>query len=345
MKLIRQKRKIIFALTSIALCLVLVYSFYSYLVDAEKLRKEVNQNTNNKIRFIQERVEAFFERREILLTSEAAIAESDLGTNEEHNILERLELQYNYLKKEYGIVDIYIGYADGVTESGSDEKANSQSQTWKSYDRPWYIRAVEAPNRIIYTDVYKDIHNGDSMITMAKLLNKNDKKAVLAIDISILQLMKLLENETFGEKGYAFVINQEGRFIIHPEYGMHQQEYEESNTIYSVQDGSLKELGANLINNEMEMFKAAYQGNEKSYLSKKIGNTDFFLVVGIDQREMRTQLNLILMYNVFISIIAVLSYILILMTLTWKIQKKNSKQQKENSNIIPLADDKICHRN
>lgn len=99
MKLIRQKRKIIFALTSIALCLVLVYSFYSYLVDAEKLRKEVNQNTNNKIRFIQERVEAFFERREILLTSEAAIAESDLGTNEEHNILERLELQYNYLKK------------------------------------------------------------------------------------------------------------------------------------------------------------------------------------------------------------------------------------------------------
>ena len=67
----------------------------------------------------------------------------------------------------------------------------------------------------------------------------------------------------------------------------------------------------NLLGNEMEMFGAAYQGREKIYLAKRIGQTDFYLVAGMDQQEFRKQMNLILVYNLFLAAIAILSFGLI----------------------------------
>ena len=306
-------QKIIIFVSSVILAGAILMSVSSYLEASQTLRQEINQRATAKVEYLNEKVGGFFEKQEILLKAEAAFAEQHLSTNAKgEEIIERLERQKDYFQKDFRILDIYIGYPDGSIESGSGWE--NKDKNWKSNERVWYVEAEKRKGEIAYSNVYLDSHTDMPVVTMSKWMENGDQKAVIAIDISLGQLIHLLENEKLGENGYPFILDKEGRFIVHPQYSFHN-DIKTADTIFNISSGNLKELGSNLLNNEMEMFRAAYQGNQKVYLSKKLGNTDFYLIAGMDQKEMRIQLNMILMYNVFISAIAIFGFILVLLLL------------------------------
>ena len=318
---LKGKQKLILLAAGLLLIGALCFAGASYLQSARALRKQINQNMTVKFEYLYEKVKSFLEAREAILLAEATFAQNHLG---DQQVLSRLEEQYDYLKKEYKIADIYIGYPDGTLQNGSRRKIIDAG--WKSYERSWYIAAEENPDRINYTEVYADVHTGSPVVTLSKLIQKDGKKAVIGIDISLLRLGQLLDGEKLGEMGYPFILYKDGRFLVHPQYRFNSS-IEQADTIFNVNQGEVKELGMNLLNNEMEMFQAAYQGREKMYLAKRIGQTDFYLAAGMDQQEFRRQMTLILASNLFLAVIAVFSFGLILYgTVFWRKEAKSLKK-------------------
>lgn len=305
LKKLKLRQKLILLTAGLILIGVLFFAGASYLQSTQALRKQINQNMTAKFEDLYEKVESFLKAREAILLGEATFARNNLGNQK---VLRHLTEQYDYLKSEYSIVDIYAGYPDGTQQSGSRRKI--MDIDWKSYQRSWYIEAEKNPDKINYTEVYADVHTGSPVVTLSKFIQKGEEKAVMAIDISLLQLGRLLNGEKLGEMGYAFILYKDGRFLVHPQYSFSSR-VEQADTIFNINQGEVKELGMNLLNNEMEMFRAAYQGREKMYLAKHIGHTDFYLVAGMDQQEFRRQMNLILVYNLFLAAIAVLGFGLI----------------------------------
>lgn len=300
-------------------------TIFSYFQSAKLLREEINHKTKTKIEFFQERVQTFFEKREWILTSEALFVIEALSQREfDSDISKHLKNQYSYLNQEYGIVDLYVGYPDGRLDSGLH--INLPKTDWKAYERPWFIKSMQEKDKIVYTNVYRDIHTGTLVLTMSKYITDGEKEAVIAIDLGLMKLVKLLETEKFGEGGYAFIIDKNGKFIIHPQFSF-EEESEKENTIYNIADGEFTKTGTTLLNNQMELILAAYQGTEKAYMSKQIGNTEFYLITGLIQKEMRTQLNVIFVYNILILSIVLLGYVLFIMWLRWTIQNEELKKE------------------
>ena len=305
LKTLKLKQKLILLAASLILIGALCFAGVSYLESTQALRKQVDQNITTKFEYLYEKVNNFLQAREGVLLAEAAFAQNNLG---DQKVLQRLVGQYDYLKEEYKIVDIYVGFPDGTQQSGS--RRQIMDTDWKANERSWYVLAERNPDQINYTEVYADVHTGSPVVTLAKFIQKGEEKAVIAIDISLLQLGQLLDGEKLGEMGYPFILYKDGRFLVHPQYSFHFT-IDRADTIFNVNQGEVKELGMNLLGNEMEMFGAAYQGREKIYLAKRIGQTDFYLVAGMDQQEFRKQMNLILVYNLFLAAIAILSFGLI----------------------------------
>ncbi len=320
-KLNLNQKLIILAATAV-FCVAVFLVVTSYLESAEALRKEVNNNLTTKMEYLHGKVENFLNSREAILLTEAAFVENSL---DDQRISRRLEAQYSYLKDEYSIMDIYIGYPDGTLQSGSRRKILDID--WRANERNWYVEAEKNPEKINYTEVYADVHTGSPVMTLSKWLENGECKAVIALDISLLQLVKLLEGEKLGEMGYPFILHKDGRFLIHPQYRF-SSNADRADTIFNINQGEVRELGTNLLNNEMEMFLAAYRGREKMYLAKRITDTDFYLVVGMDQQEFRKQMNIILLYNVLIIAIAVLSFGLIVYIVFFHNSFRQKKEEK-----------------
>lgn len=303
LKKLKLKQKLILLAAGFGLIGVLFFTGTSYLRSTQELREQINQTMTSKFESLYAKVESFLKTREAILMKESALIRHNL--DDEQAVLKYLAEHYEYLKKEYYIVDIYAGYPDGTQKSGSRRKILDAD--WKAYERDWYINAEKNPDRIYYTEAYPDVHTGSPIVTLSKFVQKGKKKAVVAIDISLLHLGQIINEERMEEMGYPFLLYKDGRFLVHPQYSFGFR-LEQADTIFNVNHGEVKELGMNLLNNEMEMFRAAYQGREKIYLAKNFDNTDFYLVIGMDQQEFRKQMNFILTYNLLLSAIAIVGF-------------------------------------
>ena len=84
-------------------------------------------------------------------------------------------------------------------------------------ERPWYTSAAKAPDKVVWTEPYKDAVSGDMTVTAAKAIVVNNKvEGVVSIDLSLNSLNKIIENQKMPYDGYAFILDQNGTMLAHP---------------------------------------------------------------------------------------------------------------------------------
>jgi hypothetical protein len=137
----------------------------------------------------------------------------------ELNLLSSLGLLLPTLTNNPAILDFYAGMKSGLFYSYIPT-----FYSYSDYDprtRPWYTQAVEHPDRVIFTEVYEDALGLGLVITAAKAVyNKAGTfLGVVAIDILLENMKELILGTRIMESGYAFIINSEGRYIIHTKNG------------------------------------------------------------------------------------------------------------------------------
>lgn len=85
-------------------------------------------------------------------------------------------------------------------------------------ERTWYQEAAAADGQIIWTDAYEDALSGEMVITAAKgFYRYNELAGVAGIDVHTRSLSDMMNTIEFGNNGYAFAIDQNGKFVTHPD--------------------------------------------------------------------------------------------------------------------------------
>ncbi len=85
--------------------------------------------------------------------------------------------------------------------------------------RPWYLRAVAAPDRIVWTDPYYDYISGDLVMAMARALPDEDGKvrAVFAIDTVLNRLSEVLQGHSNRLDSRQMIVNTAGQLVAYPD--------------------------------------------------------------------------------------------------------------------------------
>lgn len=88
---------------------------------------------------------------------------------------------------------------------------------WDGRARPWYSLA-RAKDRAVLTAPYVDSATGNILISVvANLKDRGQFKGAFGGDLSLETVSKTVNTLNFDNKGYAFLLNGEGKIISHPD--------------------------------------------------------------------------------------------------------------------------------
>lgn len=283
------------------------------------LENQVNDQLAVKSDYLNQKMSVFFSKREVILENGALNLTGKIqDSQQKKEIQQYLISQLNALKDKYGILDIYVGYPDGSVDCGSQWVPDDPA--WKANERPWYTAAKEKQGEITFTDVYIDNDTGKPVVTISCAILDDSANicAVLAIDMGLAQLAELLNSEKIGEAGYPFLLDQDGRFLIHPSY-TYNEDLTAADTIFKVEDGSLKSLGEQLLTQESKVVKREYRNELKAYYSEKIVGTQFTLVSSITNKELMGELDSVLLHILIITLVSIVFFILFVVIIVGRI--------------------------
>ena len=136
----------------------------------------------------------------------------------EIELLSNCESIFGPLLEENDLLDnIYAGTASGVSYRYS--RSNSYDPTYDPRERGWYKAASERPGETVWLDTYLDSY-GNTCITATRAFCDEDGEliGVVASDVKLQALLDEITTAKIGESGYAFVIDETGTLIAHPQY-------------------------------------------------------------------------------------------------------------------------------
>lgn len=192
------------------------YRNYNYANDilAKELKVTATQVVNKSI----ESMDFFLSS----LERDAAVLSSNDATEhileDESRVAEMFNAFEAYINANAHVMHAYAGtkekqmyiYPDVHLEEGFDPTI-----------RPWYQDAFNK-KQIIWTDPYVDKGTGTLVISVASPIynteRNNEFVGVLALDISLDKLTELVNDIRIGQTGFASLVNQEGKFLIHNDY-------------------------------------------------------------------------------------------------------------------------------
>ncbi|GFO67342.1 hypothetical protein GMLC_09210 [Geomonas limicola] len=113
-----------------------------------------------------------------------------------------------------GFATVYPGYENGLFIS-SDGWVPAAD--WDHRKRPWYEKA-KAEQKVSQTEPYIDAQTGKPIISfIAPITDQGKFAGVLSSDIMLDEVVKKVLDVKVGESGYAYIIDKDGKILIHPD--------------------------------------------------------------------------------------------------------------------------------
>jgi class 3 adenylate cyclase len=113
---------------------------------------------------------------------------------------------------------VYMGYADGPfvsAKTGGDLPAD-----YDHHQRPWYQEAV-AQDHLIFTAPYVDARTQRLILTLAAPVKQAQRLiGVIAADLFIDVLVQQVTALRLGAASSAYLVDQAGRYLVHPQAAM-----------------------------------------------------------------------------------------------------------------------------
>lgn len=132
---------------------------------------------------------------------------------QEENIPQLRERLYEYFELHPETDLTYVGTEDGLIII---EPYVDLGPDFDPRDRSWYIDAINNNGDITISDPYVSLSDGSVVVTISKMLD--DGTGVVGVDINLSYLQQLSNQIKIGENGYTSLLDEQGNFIVHPNY-------------------------------------------------------------------------------------------------------------------------------
>jgi len=180
------------------------------------------------------------------------------------------------------IAYLYIGYENGATYT-------YPSWDTSDYDprtRGWYKEAMAEPNKVNWSAPYIDIDNGKLVMTATKVVeNMNGEPiGVVAADINLDSLQKMMNSYSLGETGYIVAVDQNGYILNHPE----DQGKESSDAFTYVGKKTEEKTIIDYVEKDTQKAEIAdytSEGQEKTVIMTKVSGSNITLVGSFNKAD------------------------------------------------------------
>jgi methyl-accepting chemotaxis protein len=187
------------------------------VVETKKMiRQDVEKRAQSILNGVLRDIRGSFQSEEnsLLQFSESPIVDEMLKKEKAWPLLDRQF--HTFLKIHKNVQLAYIGTAEKKMYT------TPVAQLPDGYDptaRPWYKKAEENPDRVVWTEPYIDAITGKNIVTLAKAVTENGRVvAVIGIDMTLDAVTKIVDNSDVGYHGYPVLFDDKGVAIVHPQY-------------------------------------------------------------------------------------------------------------------------------
>ncbi|TEB17288.1 Methyl-accepting chemotaxis protein PctC [Pelotomaculum sp. FP] len=205
--------KFIFVTCLICLTCLFIVSLVSYLVSYKIVKNEVNQKALESVMKYANQFNSWFVEQGSIVNS---IGE-DLEINGDFSDAYLLYYLSSKLKRqETYVIDYYMGFPTRdrpfIDGSGWLPPAEFDCTT-----RKWYKGALKNDG-LVYTTPYLDASTKKMIFTISRPVKQDGKLiGIAAADILVTDLMQLAEQSKTEEADYAFLLDDQQNFLVHPE--------------------------------------------------------------------------------------------------------------------------------
>ncbi len=201
-KSLRFSHKILLAASLIVMLAFTLFTLYNdYLQrnairdDLESYLAEMGESTSTNIRNLFDGRIKLVENLAQNIANESADAETLMGQN---------ALISSFLT-------VYLGRTDGRFSVRPDAK---MPDGYDPRTRPWYKDGMNASSTIL-TEPYIDLTTNKMVIGI--LANVSQEIGVVGGDLALDGLVQIVNSLDFGGMGYAFLVNDQGKILVHPD--------------------------------------------------------------------------------------------------------------------------------
>lgn len=228
-----------------------------------ELVKEIEYGVTNYMRTYENAVEVFVKTEAVtsILTDEGS--------------KDRIYSEFNaYLENHPEVLFLYLGTKD---KQMIDPLWLDVDADYDPTSRPWYIEAVEA-DQLIWTEPYVDADTGQVIVSVASpVYNRSSLVGVVAMDLAIDSLAEEMNGIKVGESGYPVLIDNTLKVLTHKD----PEQIGDTLPVPEINDA--------LSSSDQGIVNYKWEGNSKFATFKKIDSLNWYILVSMDNDEIKTQ--------------------------------------------------------
>jgi len=178
------------------------------------------------------------------------------------------------------VSDFYLGTADESIFKGS---LLAVTANFKATTQAWYTLATKTDG-VALTEAYYNLSVDAWTTTMSKAIKdaEGNVLGVVGMDIILDKMTELVSSRSFGETGYAFMLDKNGFFISHP-----NKDLLKSN-IKSV--AGLEDIAAAMEKDKSGFLEYEFEGSDKLLVFKKMPLTNWVVAFTVEKSEVYGEL-------------------------------------------------------
>lgn len=326
------KSKLIVTMVAICLIPVILLGVTSYFKSKNVLEKKLEVTSMQTLKEINRGIDNYFDamgNQVKVLSVNANLVNVDNTENEDSFKYAKYSIK-DVQESDNDIISVYFGTEGGHFTTYPEVKL---AEGYNYKERPWYKEAIDTPDRVIYTEPYKDVSSGEFVISVAKAIVKEGKAiGVVSMDITLSKFTENLSNVKVGDDGYIMVTNESGIAVVHPDKKL-------------IGTDTIKKLSLwdQASKNKEGFTNYEYEGNRKFGVYTTNQSTTWKIFASLNESELTkdtAEIRLLTFILVLVtSALSVLLSILISRTISNNINKlSHSMNVASGGDLVTLAD-------
>ncbi len=272
-------------------CLMVVMVLYTSRVIRDVATGNIHEMGEDRISGVAAQLENYLERTKSALWVSADSVDYMIrnGASTQY-ILDYIMEETDRQKEHYdaNITGLY-GYVQGEYLDGL---AWVPPEDYDPTQRDWYKIAVDAQGEIIIVSPYVDAQTNDIVISICRMLSNGTD--VISIDLTMNHIQEIVADLHIMEKGYGFVVNQDGMIIAHRDAEQKGRNLTE--------DADHRALLDAILEKQNGIFEMTMDGEKQTVFVKKIVN-QWYVVIMVGNRELFAEARQQMAVNVLMCIV------------------------------------------